>query len=684
MKRAHHMDSATHAAAFGAAALIASQVASKAVRDAFFLSHFDVTALPVMVILSSVLSIVGGLLAARLISTLTPGRFLPFAFVFSSLFLLAEWGISKWHEGAAAVLIYLHIATMGSLLISGFWSLLGDRFDPRSAKRRFAQIVAASTAGGVIGGLIAERLGSSLGIASVLPVLAFLHLLCAWITASLSPDRIPVGKRAARSMRRKGSSLSVLRTVPYVRHLALLILFSTLGAGLLDYVFKTRAVQTFHEGNDLVRFFALFYTVTGIGTFLLQLIFSRITVDKVGITGAVATLPLSLTIGSVAALLFPGLSLASIARGGETTVRSSLFKSGYEMLYAAVPRRERRATKSILDVGVERLGDLLGALLLTAIAWMNTEDSAATAMVFATVFGIAGLWVSSWLRRGYVQALENSLRSQSMPSEGSRTFSAYAGMLRTFLWKPGPSDAKGAGSMPVAAAPILRDPVLKKIAALQSPDSALVRSILHEPLTPVLVPHVIGLLAWDEVADDAIQALKTIGPRITGQLVDALVDPDQEFAIRRRIPRVLSDVESQRAVDGLAAGLSDTRFEVRFHSAQALTQVSNRDPKFEISQETILKAVEHEFEAGPEVWRHLRVLDERPGSNEGGLVVEHIFRLLGLIYPREPLRMAYKALRSSDDHLRRTSLEYLEQILPLGLWQRILPLVDADEAAVLN
>jgi AAA family ATP:ADP antiporter len=683
MRRVHHMDSATHAAAFGAAALIASQVASKAVRDAFFLSHFDVTALPVMVILSSALSIVGGVLAARLMTALTPGRFLPIAFVSSSLLLFLEWGVSKWNQGAAAVLIYLHIATMGSLLISGFWSLLGDRFDPRSAKRRFAQIVAASTAGGVIGGLVAERVGSSLGIASVLPVLGFLHLLCAWIALSLSPERVPVARRAARSVRKNRSSLSVLRTVPYVRHLAMLILFSTIGAGLLDYAFKTRAVQAFQEEDGLVRFFSLFYTVTGIATFLLQVILSRVTLDKVGIAGAVATLPLSLSIGSVAGLFFPGLSILTFARGGEAMVRSSLFKSGYEMLFAAVPRRERRATKSILDVGVERLGDLLGAVLLGTIAWMNAGDPAATAMILGTAFGVAGLWVSSQLRRGYVQALENSLLSQSMPSQASQKFS-YAGILRTLLWKPQSHAAKLDESRPVVVAPAARDPLLQKISGLQSSNPAVVRSILQEPLPPAIVPQVIGLLTWDEVAGDAVQALKAVGPRITGQLVDALLDPDQEFAVRRRIPRVLSDMGFPRAADGLAAGLSDTRFEVRFHSAQALTQITARDPKVEISEEAILRAVEREFEAGPEVWRHLRVLDEKPGVSAGGLVVEHIFRLLGLVYPRQPLQLAYKALSSRDENLRRTSLEYLEQILPLGLWQRILPLVDAEEVTVLN
>ena len=57
-------DSTMHAAAFGAAALIASQVAGKATRDAFFLSQFPVTALPVMVIVASLLSVAAGFVTA--------------------------------------------------------------------------------------------------------------------------------------------------------------------------------------------------------------------------------------------------------------------------------------------------------------------------------------------------------------------------------------------------------------------------------------------------------------------------------------------------------------------------------------------------------------------------------------------------------------------------------------------
>ena len=94
-------------------------------------------------------------------------------------------------------------------------------------------------------------------------------------------------------------------------------------------------------------------------------------------------------------------------------IRTSLFKSGYEMLYAAVPQRERRATKLILDVGVERLGDLLAALLLTMILAVASQNSLLIILAIAAGLGLVGFWISRRLQQGYVQALENSLLSET-------------------------------------------------------------------------------------------------------------------------------------------------------------------------------------------------------------------------------------------------------------------------------
>ena len=77
------------------------------------------------------------------------------------------------------------------MLGSGFWLIASERFDPRTAKRRYGHIAGAGTLGGLAGGLLAERLGVWFGVTAVLPFLAVLNVLGAWAvhhlaTASLS------------------------------------------------------------------------------------------------------------------------------------------------------------------------------------------------------------------------------------------------------------------------------------------------------------------------------------------------------------------------------------------------------------------------------------------------------------------------------------------------------------------
>src|SRR6476660_2164063 len=155
MAKSTKSDLSVHAASLGAAALIAHQVGGKAVRDALFLSQFDVAGLASMVIVASVLSILIGVGGAKLMSSIPPGKVVPRAFLVSAGLLLLAWMISWWSSAIAAVFVYLQIAALGSALISGFWSLLGDRFDPHAARQQFTRVVAAGTFGGMVGGLLA-------------------------------------------------------------------------------------------------------------------------------------------------------------------------------------------------------------------------------------------------------------------------------------------------------------------------------------------------------------------------------------------------------------------------------------------------------------------------------------------------------------------------------------------------
>jgi hypothetical protein len=58
--------------------------------------------------------------------------------------------------------------------------------------------------------------------------------------------------------------------------------------------------------------------------------------------------------------------------------------------------------------------------------------------------------------------------------------------------------------------------------------------------------------------------------------------------------------------------------------------------------------------------------------------LEHVFTLLALVVPREPVQIAYRAVRSQDRAMRGTALEYLENVLPDDVRSALWPHLDAQ------
>ena len=73
--------------------------------------------------------------------------------------------------------------------------------------------------------------------------------------------------------------------------MAALVLLGALSKILLDYVFKAQATTIFLEAEDLLRFFAVCYTVIGLITFMIQTVLSRYSLERLGLAKTVATLP---------------------------------------------------------------------------------------------------------------------------------------------------------------------------------------------------------------------------------------------------------------------------------------------------------------------------------------------------------------------------------------------------------
>jgi HEAT repeat protein len=213
-----------------------------------------------------------------------------------------------------------------------------------------------------------------------------------------------------------------------------------------------------------------------------------------------------------------------------------------------------------------------------------------------------------------------------------------------------------------------------------------VRQVLNslERLDRSVVHEVIPLLGAQEFAPEAIAALRRVAARSLGMLSDYLLDPEQDFTIRRRIPRVLAYCPSRRAVEALLFGLQDPRFEVRYQCGRALTAIHDKDPALEIPEAAVFEAVKREVSVGKRVWDSQRQLG---GSEEDSPVddvlraranrsLEHVFTLLSLVFPKEPLRMSWLGLHAADEQIRGTALEYLESVLPPEIREPLWPYVE--------
>jgi ATP:ADP antiporter, AAA family len=688
---------AVAAATLAAAALIAQQVAGKATRDALFLSSFHVTSLPLVMIASALVSLGAVFAFSAALSRRSPDRVVPATLAFGSVLLLVEWGLALSLPALAAVIVYLHMAAFGATVISGFWSLINERFDPYTARRVMGRIGFGASLGGVAGGLLAWATASVVPAPAMLAVMATFNVVCLFALARLRSTGGSVRGEGGPAEAGSGlfSGLHVVREVPYLRNLALIVALGAATETLLDYLLGARAKAAFPERAALMSFFALFHAGVGLVALAVQASLSKRALRHLGLAGTVALRPAVVGVAGLLGLFDPRLWSALLTRGAHGVLNNSLFRSGYELLFTPLPERRKRPSKAIVDVGFDKLGTLAGSVLLLLLVSRLGEGGPRLLFGLATAGAVLGLIVSRRLHRGYVTALQESLRSgvvrldlaEVVDSTTLQTL-AHTGMLgdrEALLREIAALQGEGAPGSGT-------DRVPQTVADLRSDDAETVRSALRRPEVsdPALAGHLIPLLAKNDLFLDVLQALRRVTPPPTGQLVDALLDPGRDLAVRRRIPRVLRGDQSQRAVDGLVQGLSDARFEVRRRCALALVRVTERAPALLVPPAPIFAAALQELQAGPQAWTDEEpepvggegwpassedlAQDPRPPSAaERGL--SHVFTLLSLAVERQPLQLAYRALMGDDRSLRGTALEYLANVLPedvrRGLWAHI-------------
>jgi hypothetical protein len=685
----------TLAATVTSTGMIAQQVAGKAVRDALFLSSYKVQHLPHAMAAASAVSLVVVLCLPVITTRISPRRFLPLLFLGSAIGLVLERLLYAEMPHLGAIAVYLHTTTVAPVIITTFWSLINERFDPHTAKREVARIAGGGTFGGVLGGLAAWRASTIISIPSSVLVLAFINVIC--LVAVLTM-RAPAAKaKASLSPTSEPPTLSALRLfreAPFLRNLAILVGAGAALSSLLDYVLGVQAVTGLGKGEGLLAFFALFGLGVSVVSLFLQVLFGRLAMEKVGLAVHLGVLPGVIVLGGAFGLAVPGLVSTVILRGAEMVHRNTFFRSAYELLYTPIPELHKRATKALIDVGFDRFGTIVGSLLTMGLVYVisdNPHESQSILLGLVVICAIATLPLVRNLHVNYIDALEESLREGAKHLERSIAPSMMpeAELDRDRLLHTVAEIAPQPDDLGIAHATLARpEALLAETSDLLSNDETKVRAALEQLTSPAAAAPAIMLLGHPQLHRPASTALRRLGPRITGQLIDAMVDPEMDFFVRRRIPPILAQSPSQRAADGLFLALSDSRFEVRYNSGRALMHMVECGEDIELPREAIVKTILAEIAREQHYASQLGDEEDEADVSLAPLDVvtrdrvsrglEHLFNELAILLGSEAVRICFRALHQNDPRSRGTALEYLQTVLPSELRDALWPLLGED------
>lgn len=401
---------------------VGSFLTGRSVRDALFLAHGDRSQLAWMYVLSAVAVTATGLLYGRLATRVRRDLMALFS---ASLFAVAFGGlylIERAQPSWIYATIYVFVEMMGALVLVQFWTLANELFNAQEAKRLYGLIGAGGTFANILIGLLSARVAKSFGTSALL--LMCLVLLFATAITSFFAGRIGRQRLFARAAsgkpsaaKRTGGAARVLAD-PHLRTVALLAAVTFFTTTLVDFEFKVVAADKI-AANELATYFGYFSAAVGVLALGLQLFGTSRLLNRAGVVGALAVLPLSLTLGNAALVIFPALWAASITKGADTLFRYSVNDATTQILYLPVPSQARVSAKAFIDGVIKPTAIGLAGVTLKLWDLVVGKDPYRLAWI-SLVLGGAWLAVVSSLRSKYIKTLQDNLKNRRLDLVGAR------------------------------------------------------------------------------------------------------------------------------------------------------------------------------------------------------------------------------------------------------------------------
>ena len=331
----------------------------------------------------------------------------------AAFWLLFQTG-SRWVSAG----FYLFGLLLGTLLVSQFWTLAHEIYDPRQARRLFGFIGAGFGLGGMAGAglVIAGPAGrDALLLFSAGSLLATTGLV---VAIARRERRVHDPAVDAEHTPTPGviAALRLVGASPSLRQIAALIALAALGGMVVDQQLNMAAEQ-FRGGDEaaVTSFLASVRLVVSASQFVLQIAFVKQIYRLLGLGFALLMLPVGLAATALPILVSGALLAPVVATVVDRSIRYSVDRTTREMLFLPVPSSLKRRAKPFLDVTVDRLARGTGAVLMLVLI-QPWGLGLAWPQLSIVVLVMVGAWLvlAARAKDRYVLAIRDGLESQAV------------------------------------------------------------------------------------------------------------------------------------------------------------------------------------------------------------------------------------------------------------------------------
>ena len=344
-------------------------------------------------------------------------------------------------KGWIAVALYVFGLILSILLVSQFWTLANDVYDPRQAKRLFGFIGGGVSLGSAMGAAITAFFVESIGARNMLLVAAVVMVACLGIVMFVLKRERSAGTRDASSTGEEagvggGEAIALLRSSRHLQVISLVIAFGAVGAAIIEQQFNMAAAEAKGATNSeaIAAFLAQITIYLSLIGFVIQVGLTSRIHRVLGIGFALMILPVSLGTTAMVMLFNRALWAPSLARMLDTSLRYTVDKTSREVLFLPLPAELKYRAKPFVDVTMDRLAKGLGALLILVLIkdWGLGWDW--QKLSYASL-AMVGLWVATAMlaRREYLRTFRRSIEQQDVAPADWRSTSLGPSSIETLV-----------------------------------------------------------------------------------------------------------------------------------------------------------------------------------------------------------------------------------------------------------